>query len=416
MVPTASGYWFDASRFFYLSAPPHRLYSPHAEELRAVRPRTWCLGVRFAAPIEGEGKLSYQIACDNHAYGLEALSGNARSKVRRGLKRCTVRPVPFAVIASADRRAHDDTVARQERDGVLAGDRWGRFFAAAAATPGIESWGGAWCGEELAAFLVTVTFDDALEFMLTRSRSDLLGAYPNNALIFSVTEEMLVRRRVREIAFGLESLEPVGPLDDFKFGMGFRANPLRQRIIFHPAVRGLLRHAAHGGAAVDRTARRRRRVLAQGRRGAALRRRSRRCYPRMSRLAYLFPAFPVFHQTFVLWEVLGLQRNGVNPRIYSLPAASARQQPEGRRDVIANVVVEAMAAGLPVVASRIAGAEELVDDGVTGYLVRPNDTDELVAALQRLAEHAADRARLGQAARRRILRDFDSKENVRALA
>jgi len=41
----------------------------------------------------------------------------------------------------------------------------------------------------------------------------------------------------------LESLEPVGPLDAFKFSMGFQARPLRQRIVFHPLLRVLLRHA-----------------------------------------------------------------------------------------------------------------------------------------------------------------------------
>src|SRR5712692_5911936 len=50
----------------------------------------------------------------------------------------------------------------------------------------------------------------------------------------------------------------------------------------------------------------------------------------MVNVAYLFPAFPVFHQTFVLWEVMGLQRNGVYPKIYSLRRPSGPQQPEGR--------------------------------------------------------------------------------------
>jgi glycosyltransferase involved in cell wall biosynthesis len=88
----------------------------------------------------------------------------------------------------------------------------------------------------------------------------------------------------------------------------------------------------------------------------------------------------------------------------------------GRRDVIANVIVEAMATGLPVVASRIPGVEELVDDGVTGYLVQPNRADQLAAAIRRLADRPDERRRLGQAARRRILQDFDSSKNVRLLA
>jgi hypothetical protein len=60
-------------------------------------------------------------------------------------------------------------------------------------------------------------------------------------LVFTVAEEMLVRRGMRQITFGLESLEPVGPLDEFKLSMGFRHQPLRQRVIFRPSVRALVR-------------------------------------------------------------------------------------------------------------------------------------------------------------------------------
>ncbi|HUI26016.1 MAG TPA: glycosyltransferase family 4 protein [Candidatus Kryptonia bacterium] len=88
----------------------------------------------------------------------------------------------------------------------------------------------------------------------------------------------------------------------------------------------------------------------------------------------------------------------------------------GRRDVIANVIVEAMAAGLPVVASHVPGVEELVDNGVNGYLVPPNQSDQLAAAIARLADHPVDRHRFGEAARRRVLRDFDNSRNVRRLA
>jgi hypothetical protein len=54
---------------------------------------------------------------------------------------------------------------------------------------------------------------------------------------------MLVKRGVRRVTFGLESLEPVGPLDQFKFSMGFRTEPLRQRVVFHPLLRALLQPA-----------------------------------------------------------------------------------------------------------------------------------------------------------------------------
>ena len=50
--------------------------------------------------------------------------------------------------------------------------------------------------------------------------------------------------------------------------------------------------------------------------------------PDQKPIAFLFPAFPVLHQTFVLWEVLGLQRNGVQPLIYSMRPGTEKQQPE----------------------------------------------------------------------------------------
>lgn len=86
-----------------------------------------------------------------------------------------------------------------------------------------------------------------------------------------------------------------------------------------------------------------------------------------------------------------------------------------RRDVIANVIVEAMAAGLPVVASRIPGVEELVDDGSTGYLVPPNRAEPFAAAIKLLADRPDDRVRFGHAARQRVVQDFDSQKNIREL-
>lgn len=243
VVRSDLAHWYDASPAFFLSLPSHRVLAPHPDDLRPVLRRQPCVGVRFPAPVDGPGRLSYQIVCDTPEYGLSTLGANTRSKVRRGLRRCEVAAVPFALIAARGRTADRDTLARQGRKARLSARNWERYWRAAARTPGMEGWG-AFVGDDLAAFLVSVELGDCVEFLLARSRSDRLDAYPNNALIFTVAEEMLVRRGMREITFGLESLEPVGPLDQFKFSMGFRAQPLRQRVVFHPLVRGLFRQPA----------------------------------------------------------------------------------------------------------------------------------------------------------------------------
>ncbi|MBP2232988.1 glycosyltransferase involved in cell wall biosynthesis [Azospirillum agricola] len=77
-----------------------------------------------------------------------------------------------------------------------------------------------------------------------------------------------------------------------------------------------------------------------------------------------------------------------------------------RDEGMPNVVLEAMASGLPVVASAVAGACDLVVEGETGFLVPPEDPDALAAALRRLAGDAALRAGFGGRGRERVEESF----------
>ena len=70
-------------------------------------------------------------------------------------------------------------------------------------------------------------------------------------------------------------------------------------------------------------------------------------------------------------------------------------------------ILEAMAAGLPVVSSRVGGVPELVVDGETGLLVPPGDPAAMAVALGRLVADAGLRYRLGAAGRERAQRCFD---------
>ncbi len=88
----------------------------------------------------------------------------------------------------------------------------------------------------------------------------------------------------------------------------------------------------------------------------------------------------------------------------------------GKREGIPVVLMEAMATGLPVVASRLSGIPELVTDEADGLLVPPGDDAALAAALGRLARDPALRRRLGACGRETILAGFDVDANARALA
>lgn len=92
------------------------------------------------------------------------------------------------------------------------------------------------------------------------------------------------------------------------------------------------------------------------------------------------------------------------------------QGPDGMVEGVPNSVLEAMAAGAPVVASRHGGIPEAVADGETGLLVEEGRADALADALRALAADPARRAALGRAGRARVEACFDMHRQGEVLA
>jgi colanic acid/amylovoran biosynthesis glycosyltransferase len=84
-------------------------------------------------------------------------------------------------------------------------------------------------------------------------------------------------------------------------------------------------------------------------------------------------------------------------------------------DGIPNVLVEAMAVGVPVVSTPVAGIPELIEDGRTGVLVPERDPGALATAIERLLDDPDQRRQLAAQARQRVLRDFDRSKNIHDL-
>ena len=89
--------------------------------------------------------------------------------------------------------------------------------------------------------------------------------------------------------------------------------------------------------------------------------------------------------------------------LFVLPARIA---PNGDRDGLPNVLMEAQATGLACLSTRISAIPELITDGETGRLIDPDDIPALTAALKVLIEDPADRQRLGSAGAVHVRRDF----------
>ena len=98
-----------------------------------------------------------------------------------------------------------------------------------------------------------------------------------------------------------------------------------------------------------------------------------------------------------------------------LLVAPSRVLANGRRDGIPNVIVEALAMGLPCAGTRAAGLEEAIAEGVNGVLAPPDDAPALAAAIEPLLRDPARIDRMSEAARARILGEFDADRNFERL-
>jgi colanic acid/amylovoran biosynthesis glycosyltransferase len=104
-------------------------------------------------------------------------------------------------------------------------------------------------------------------------------------------------------------------------------------------------------------------------------------------------------------EALAAIRSGA---IFALPC---RTSSTGDRDGIPVVLMEAMAAGKPVIAGRLETIAELVEDGESGLLVPPDDVDALTRALQALVDDPARGKKMGLAGRKRVDEEFSDAIN-----
>jgi glycosyltransferase involved in cell wall biosynthesis len=78
-------------------------------------------------------------------------------------------------------------------------------------------------------------------------------------------------------------------------------------------------------------------------------------------------------------------------------------------------ILEAMSHGLPVIASRLGGQAELVDDGVTGLLFTPGDADDLAKKIKLLWDNPELCRRLGRAGYERVVNEYREDVYFRRL-
>jgi len=244
-VSTASSYWYKQFYFAWQAFPYHWLIEPEEKELRQFLLKVRGAGLRYSAPLSSTcGKLSYHAAFDGMNYDLDILSKNARHNVRRGLHRCEVRPITFQKLAHEGWALQTKTLKRQNRKIIISEKEWINLCLTAGELPGFEAWGALVKGR-LAASIITFQMDDCCYMLYQQCDEDYLRLYTNNALSFVVTKEMISRPQIKSILYGLHSIDASADVDEFKFRMGYRPKPVKQRVVFHPLLKSVFRPITH---------------------------------------------------------------------------------------------------------------------------------------------------------------------------
>ncbi|PKN63274.1 MAG: colanic acid biosynthesis glycosyltransferase WcaL [Deltaproteobacteria bacterium HGW-Deltaproteobacteria-15] len=87
----------------------------------------------------------------------------------------------------------------------------------------------------------------------------------------------------------------------------------------------------------------------------------------------------------------------------------------GDRDGIPTVIMEALSARVPVVATNVAGVSEVIQDGLTGKLVLPDNPSSLARAIREMTTDRSRAIEMAEEGRKLVLRQFDPERNCRAL-
>jgi len=106
------------------------------------------------------------------------------------------------------------------------------------------------------------------------------------------------------------------------------------------------------------------------------------------------------------------EAEGGMDNVFVMPSVA---EAEGGMDNLPTVIMEAMAAGLPVVSTRIGGIPEMVVENETGFLVQPEDAMALVGAIEKVTNDRSLGQRLGQAGHERAQKLFSIEKNARDL-
>ena len=240
VLSSPSSCWYDAAPGIFQAFPYNLLITPSEDELRRVFRKGRAYGVRYSAPLPSPvGKISYHIVYSKPVYGMDQVSRQTRQNVRKGIEYAAIEPISFAQLAEEGWALRAETLARQGRIKAENAAWWKRLCLSAEGLPGFEAWGASRNGKLVAALIAYLAVDCYL-MLYQQSLTEHLRFGVNNALGFVFTQKALTKPGVKKLFYGFESLDASWKVDEFKLRMGYSAEPVRQRVVFNPALRPIV--------------------------------------------------------------------------------------------------------------------------------------------------------------------------------
>jgi len=237
IIFTPSTCWYDAFHRVYQAFPYNWIIEPSTEELRYVMREGHAVGLRYSTPLTASiGKISYHVVYSDKNYTLDKVTRQARQSIRKGIEFSSIEPISLCRLAEEGWILHCDTLHRQGRLKLANQAEWRKFCLSAEDLPGFEAWGAIREGKLVASLLIFLANGSAT-MLCHQSRTAYLKFGINNALVFVCTQNMLARPEIKEIFYGLNSLDASYTVDEFKFRMGYKAKPVRQRVVFRSKLK-----------------------------------------------------------------------------------------------------------------------------------------------------------------------------------
>ncbi len=244
IVKTHDCCWEEARRFGYVPVPSGLPVPVSARDIRYMFWKGGALALRVFSNRSTEGDLTFYHACKDHHYDLTSLRSEARRKVLRGLKNFQVKELDkkdLSPLFEQGIKINASALARQKRPGQRVfrdADMWRCLLEVYKGVSHIRIYG-AFSENQLCAYLVIFQSDKLALYLHSFSSTEFLRYYPNNALLFYATKDIMKNPEIDEFYIGLESLASKNSLNEFTLSLGFQRYPIWQKLILHPFLKPL---------------------------------------------------------------------------------------------------------------------------------------------------------------------------------